>query len=142
MRSTWPVILVLFSTLAGCASSPAGTNEPTVGSGECNVVGTWVGQVPAGMLMGRVLTMVFSEDHRAQGTCEQVTLNSTWQRNGNLVEVIDVSATPPFAQCDPSLVGRYSLEFSADCASVHAVSGDDPCPHRRQALLGFRASRR
>jgi hypothetical protein len=136
------IIPVLFFTLSGCAGSSAGTSDPSAVAGECNVVGTWVGQVPAGMLMGRVLTMVFSEDHTARGTCEQVTLNSTWQRNGDLVEVIDVSATPPFAQCDPSLVGRYSLEFSDDCGSVRAVSGEDPCPHRRQALLGFRASRR
>ena len=86
--------------------------------------------------------MVFSEDHTAQGTCDRVTLNSRWQRVGDQVEVIDVSATPPFARCDPNLVGRYILQFAADCGSVTAVSGEDPCEHRYQALLGFRASLR
>jgi hypothetical protein len=85
--------------------------------------------------------MVFSENGMAQGTCDRVTLNSRWQRNDNLVDVIDVSATPAFAQCDPSLVGRYTLEFGEDCQSVVAISGEDACEHRRLALLNFRAAR-
>jgi hypothetical protein len=85
--------------------------------------------------------MVFAEDHTAEGTCGDVTLNSTWQLSGNTVEVIDVSATPPFAQCNADVVGRYTLEFAADCQSVVAVSGDDRCAHRRLSLLGLRAAR-
>lgn len=136
------IISVLLTTLVGCAGSSAGPAGRAAAPGECAVVGTWVGQVPAGPLTGRILTMIFYEDHTTRGTCESVTLNSRWQRSGDQVEVIDVSATPPFARCDPNLVGRYVLQFSADCASVTAVSGEDSCDHRRQALLGLRANRR
>jgi len=86
--------------------------------------------------------MVFNEDHTAVGTCDSVTLNSRWQRAGDHVEVTDVSATPPFARCDPNLVGRYTLEFGGDCGSVRTISGEDQCAHRRQALYGFQATRR
>lgn len=146
MKSTWLIIAILFSTLVGCASSSTSSSTTAAGSartadGECAVVGSWVGQVPAGILQGRSLTMVFSEGGTAQGTCDRVTLNSRWQRNGDLVEVIDVSATPAFARCDPSLVGRYTLEFGEDCQTVSTVSGEDTCDHRRLALLNFRASR-
>lgn len=142
MRSTWFLFPVLFTTLLGCAGGSTGPGGRAASSGECPVVGRWVGVVPAGPMTGRVLSMSFFEDHRAQGICDSITLNSTWQRTGDRVEVIDVSATPPFARCDPNLVGRYVLEFAADCQSVHAVSGEDPCAHRRQALLGFTAERR
>ena len=142
MNMTKLIILVVVFTLNGCASggstAPA---APAAAPGQCDVVGTWVGQVPSGMLMGRVLTMVFMENNTAQGTCQNITLNSQWQRNGNQVEVIDVSATPAFASCGPELVGRYTLEYSADCQSVTAISGEDQCTHRRQALHNFRAAR-
>lgn len=146
MKSMWLMIMMLFTTLAGCASSSTSSAAATSGSvrtadGECTVVGSWIGQVPAGILQGRTLTMVFSEDGTAQGTCDRFTLNSRWQRNGNLVEVIDVSATPAFARCDPNLVGRYTLEFGEDCQSVLTLNGEDTCNHRRLALLNFRASR-
>lgn len=134
-------IAIALLTLSGCAGSSTAPAEPAAPPGECTVVGTWIGQVPAGMLMGRVLTMVFHEDNTAQGTCDRITLNSTWQRNGSQVEVIDVSATPAFASCGPDLVGRYTLEFAGDCQSVTAIAGEDQCNHRRQALLGFQANR-
>jgi hypothetical protein len=138
--------VLLVTTLMGCAGragGPAagGAGATETSTGECPVVGTWVGQVPDGPLAGRTLTMVFAEDGTARGTCDWVTLNSRWQRNGNLVDVIDVSATPAFARCDPSVVGRYSLEFESGCGSVRTVSGEDLCSHRRAALLGFRAAR-
>jgi len=146
MHSRLLIIAALLMTTSGCAGGAAGSASTASGGeaagGGCDVVGTWVGLVPAGVLAGRPLTMVFSEDGTAQGTCDRVTLNSRWQRDGNRVEVIDVSATPAFAQCDPALVGRYTLEFGDDCQSVHSVSGEDACAHRRLALVDFRAERR
>lgn len=147
MRTKWSIFIIILSTLSGCASSSAGPTDPsgegtTSGEmGECNVVGTWVGPVPGGMLAGRTLTMNFSENGTAQGTCDRITLNSTWQVEGNIVHVIDLNATPAFAACDASLVGRYTLEFGEDCQSVVAVGGEDSCEHRRLALLGFRATK-
>lgn len=153
MHRTPLILIALLASVAGCGGSSAVSTGPadpsaapasaeaTAPAGACPVIGTWAGAVPEGILRGQTLTMVFAEDNTARGTCRDITLDSTWRLEGDTVEVVDVSSTPPFAQCDASLVGRYTLQFAADCQSVVAISGEDPCGHRRMALLNFRATR-
>ena len=143
--------------LAGCGGTgardtvqrdaPDGADEPGPAAteeeaepGECPVVGRWSGTVPGGMLEGTTMTLQFSEDGTAVGRADWVTLHSRWERSGDAFEIVDVRADPPMASCPPDEVGRYTIRFEG-CRAVRVVDGEDPCRHRRLALMGLRGSR-
>ena len=110
--------------------------------GSCEVVGSWQGTVPGGILRGLPMDLAFFEGGTARGQVRWVTLNTTWEREGDVVSITDISAVPALATCPERMVGRYTLRFDQDCSAVHVSEGEDPCGHRRLTLLGLQASRR
>jgi len=121
------------------ATSAAPVTRP---DGSCSVVGIWDGTVPGGILRGLPMDLAFFEGGRARGQVRWVTLNTTWEREGDVLTITDVSAVPALARCPGRMVGRYTLAFADDCSAVHVADGEDPCNHRRLTLLGLQAIRR
>jgi hypothetical protein len=95
------------------------------------------------MLRGRPVTFEFwgSGSGTARGSSGSITLDSRWVRQGDLFNITDVSANPSIAACPASQTGQYTISFSADCQSVHVVSGNDVCSHRSMTLRGLQARR-
>lgn len=108
---------------------------------QCTVAGVWQGTVPDGMLRGRTVSFIFRDDGTVTGRAGSVTLHSRWSLQQNVVTIVDVSATPSLAACPSGRVGRYVIQFGAECQTVHIVSGEDSCRHRALTLRGLQATR-
>lgn len=138
-----PLLFVVLLAALGCGgwynTPPAASTEQPA---ECQVVGTWQGMVPGGIMAGRVVTFVFQPDGTATGTVSTIQVNSNFTRTGELFEISDISGTPAVAACPPHQLGRYTLTFDGSCNTVEVVGADDECNHRRLTLAGLRAQRR
>ena len=142
--------LLMTFLLAACAGSNGATHGQTariegsaagVSSEDCPIVGHWRGIVPGGLLQGSAMVLEFFDDGTSIGRADWVTLESTWERDGNTVAIAGVRANPPMASCPADQVGRYTIAFEGGCDAVRVISGEDECNHRRLALLGLGATR-
>lgn len=137
------VFLVFVASIAwSCSSFYDETNTAGPVAEECQAVGTWQGIIPGGIMTGRVVTFVFSEDGRAIGTVSTIRVESEYTRQGNLFQIIDHTGTPAIAACPEHQVGRYNIQFSRNCQQVEIIGAEDECNHRRATLLHFRGERR
>ncbi len=135
------LVLSMFATTA-CYWG-AGAVEPVVAGGgqQCSVVGSWNGLVQAGVLAGRPVELTFWENGICRGTSGSIMLEVAWEVEGNELSIIHRDSIPPAAACRTELVGRYSLNFSADCSSLQVMGIEDLCEHRRRTLHALRGRR-
>ncbi len=134
-----PMVLAL--VVSGCSGWYSEPVAP-VQQGPCPVVGTWQGIVPGGIMAGRVVTFVFNADGTATGTVSTIQVNSSYTRDGDSFQIVDISGTPAIAACPAHQVGYYTLNFNESCTEVEVVGSNDPCNHRRLTLTGLQARRR
>ena len=126
---------------AGAPETAAPAEPADAGPPSYQVIGSWAGRVQAGILEGTTMVLTFYDNGRARGIADWVTLESEWEARGDVVEINDLRATPALAACPADEVGRYIVEFEPSCEAVRVVSGEDPCRHRRLALIGLRGTR-
>ena len=114
----------------GAAPSQAGG-----AGGACKYVGTWVTHIPVGPLKGQAITWTINADGTSGGQVGSTgTVKSTWQMSGTTLTTTDVSGTPPTAACPPSMPGKYTMSFSADCNTSTLNVQSDSCLPRQMGI--------
>ena len=140
LRLFFLIILVSFAWSCSSFYEEPNTGGPV--AEECPAVGTWQGIIPGGIMTGRIVTFVFTEDGTAVATVSTIRVESEYTREGNLFQIVDRSGTPAIAACPGHQVGRYNIQFTRSCQRVEIIGAEDECNHRRATLLHFRGERR
>ncbi len=137
------VFLIIPASCAwSCSSFYDEPENPTPVAEECQVVGTWQGIIPGGIMTGRIVTFVFNEDGTATGDVSTIHVESEYTRTGALFQIVDRTGRPAIAACPGHQIGRYNAQFSRNCGRVEIVGAEDECNHRRATLLHIRLERR
>ena len=147
LEARGPVVLSILALLLclSCSSSSGFTSTDSAGqmavNQECSVVGIWRGLIRGGVLAGRMVELTFWDNHVARGTAGAIMLEVSWEFEQGVLSIIHRDSLPPAAACRLDQVGRYRVEFSADCRSALVSSIDDSCEHRRRTLDALQTRR-